>query len=250
MTDFIKNVKSIVFVLITGTTYKAEVIGSLGVHCSLKCHFYRYFVNFSTLASLSSYFDSTLAWPTDELVTKIQQNSIYLVPTENCWYDQEGDLLWRYTCPQSITELFAERASALPNSCITEVIGILRGFLNDIPYGRKWCDLLKPWHINAVMLYEFEEHPENEKWRRSRLGERILSVMTRLKNCLQEENCMDYFMKEKNLMSSTEMQERSKTKITDVLLDINNFFEDPIKSVTGLIEDYEFREACKQVSLL
>ena len=102
--------------------------------------------------------------------------------------------------------------------------------------------------MNAVMLYEFEEYPEKENWYKSKLGERILSAMTRLKNCLQEEKCMDYFIKKKNLMSSTEMEERNKTKIKDILLDVNKFFEDPIKSVTGLIEDYEFRGTCKQVS--
>ncbi|XP_063401933.1 protein mab-21-like 3 [Mytilus trossulus] len=67
-----------------------------------------------------------------------------------------------------------------------------------------WCpkvvtDGLTSYHLNNILFFECDSYPEDHQWRMSLIGERILSMLGRLLQHIQNKNLPQYFNRRNNL---------------------------------------------------
>ena len=172
-----------------------------------------------------------VGWPSEELITKLKQSTVYLVP--KLYRDKnhdKRDFLWRYAFNKGEKKLLTDRDSTIVNSCRREVVCILKGFLSDF----EWPGL-RSYHMKTIMLHEFESFGDSDKWQKSEEAERVLSAVRRLKTCLTQNppKLKHYFLPSINILES--INEEQKQQFLDR---IKKFLENPQAEVTKLVEGH------------
>ena len=178
-------------------------------------------------------------WPSPELITEIKQTAIYLLPssTGGGWDSQDpANFEWCFEFDECIHQMLIERESSLPNNCCRGVVRILQRLLVDFDW-----HFLNFYDLKTTLLYEFESHNDSKEWQKSKIGERVLSLMRRMKAGLIEENCMNYFIPDCQQIWSFRGEETAA--------DLDEFLTDPLGAIMNLIESHQRKKTLLKVCL-
>ena len=179
-------------------------------------------------------------WPSGRVITKIRESAIFLSPSYGSDWNIEAkcNFKWKFNFDECIHQMFIERGSSLPNNnCCGDVVRILHRMRIEFDW-RFLCSL----ELRTTMLYEFETFNDKKKWQKSKVGERVLSVLRRLKDFLIEKKCMHYFIPDFNQIT-TNCTERGVRKIDEVLAD-------PLRAISNLIGNHQRKRTLSKVCLM
>lgn len=129
------------------------------------------------------------SWPSDQTIQKIQIRGVELVA--NTYGQNHG--MWRLSFSYAETKLIDNAREVFHTfSKLFIIMKVLRILYLLPPEKRHTVPKFKYYHLKVIMLHEALEYPKKSSWTDDKLVERFLSIVNRLKTCLQN-GCLSHF---------------------------------------------------------
>lgn len=142
--------------------------------------------------------DSERVWPKKGSIEAIEHRGIELVA--NHFGQEKG--VWRLSFSFAETRLLDDCRALLPAFRKLLIIFKALRILHMVkPSVGDASEMFKSYHFKVLMLHEAVEFPDSDQWSEDKLSERFLSVIEKLKRCIQEKHLKHLFLPPVNLFN-------------------------------------------------